>query len=381
MLDNGFLLRAWLISSVFSTSIASAAVCDSPHRPELTLQKLKCDLDTRVVVVGEIHSSKPYVHLEWNAMNAAENGQLYAFFEGYGIDHFREKGIFGLEDPFVYNLSMAIAARRLLFVVRDAKYGPFDRAEDVLWDANSRLIEAIVYLAPRFKVNVELNSKIADAFPQLGNYLSSSTKPDLGRLPKFTDLKDQTKIAEYISLAEAIIQLFKKQAEGNPSYRFLNLEQLDDSIVNSGRNIPFSQAVLAKYCEAAKAQKMVWIQVGESHRQQLTCLLKTYLPDNAQVDSFGIDEMSSYLEIQNASMRRLRESLLEETKSSSGFIELYVEEGDGLLYVERPVNIESSLMERIVTSKGFVVIRDRSNSASYVLHFGPDLTKIAGSRK
>jgi hypothetical protein len=46
----------------------------------------------------------------------------------------------------------------------------------------------------------------------------------------------------------------------------------------------FAKKVTDHYCEAAAKHQNLWIQIGADHGEQVECLLKTYLPEGAEIE-------------------------------------------------------------------------------------------------
>ncbi len=269
------------------TFLVTVATFSSELDPDSILSKLECSKSTVVTILGETHGSLSSKQVGDHTMSLANEKFVYYSNEVIRIGNRSWAGdVFGIEEPIPYAASLMFLSEKVLDAVQNESYEHLT-SETFLLVASKSMRSLMTVVGLEEVRQLFDNSLPIRLLVEANKNASRGAKQEIitqDLLSKMS-LKDWYFFANSVSkiLAKKLIETYPKLlSEGNVT-----------SIFGSGRNILFTKNIMAKYCEAAKAGKPMFIQMGQGHSEQVALLLKIYLPPTATIKIFTTDEIAA----------------------------------------------------------------------------------------
>jgi len=102
------------------------------------------------------------------------------------------------------------------------------------------------------------------------------------------------------------------------------LSEQGGSVLGSGRSVVFAKKVVEHYCQAAAQKQNIWIQIGQGHRDQVECLLKKYLPDQAQVHASSAEDLKKKYDLWKTEAKPMLDELRDMVAKKSPGVNLSI---------------------------------------------------------
>lgn len=276
---------------VFIISVSAFFVASTTFSAELrsesVLEKINCDKSTVVTLIGEVHGSLSSRQVAEHTMSLANEKFVYYSNEAIRINDRSWAGhVFGIEEPIPYAASLTFLAESVLNGFQNTTY-------EQLTSETHRLVVSKSVGSLMSAVKVEETKRLIESDNiAYGLLIDANKSARQGTKQEILQNELLTKISlqDWYLFASSFSSLLKKKLI--EIYPKLLDEKTVTSILGSGRNILFAKNIMAKYCEAAKARKAIYVQMGQGHSKQVSDLLKLYLPSTADVRILTTDDVA-----------------------------------------------------------------------------------------